>query len=662
MKTALRAVAGLLLLLGFVFGGAVLYWLNSDASMWKTKLAELASTQMGRTLSISGTIEPTFSIAQGFGIKVTGVALANAAGFQPASMLQLDELELVVDVLAALRQEVHIKKFVLRGADVTLEARGQSNNWTFKPAETTAPQSAAGEGDTAKGGLKLAADQVLVERLALTHINNGTRKNYSVATFSLQAAAGEPVQMQLAAAADGVPLALALTAGTLDALQSGQKQPLQVTLDYGVHKLALVGQYRRNGSEHALSELALDYNGIKASGMLSLNMPTAAGAVPNVIVDLNMPVLDLAQLPQGNAAATPAANTAAGTAAAGKQPLFSREPLPWDLLKSANLNLVLDVQQLRQAATVYGPLNLQAKLQNGALAATAVAQPPSAQSPITARITANSAQNLGLTVVAPALDPATLATWLGQEAPLVQAPAKMNLQLTGNGASLHQVMSSANGGLQFAFAPGKLNADALPATVTTVLGSLLGGDALQNASVGCMQGDFAIQNGVANVRALGAAATVLNASGTGNINLRDETLALNMVLDARDTIKQAPLLPVGISGSLQNPSVTADAKALAGQVVNSIVDNVAAQTIVGKFGGLAKAVTGMQGQAVQKPFNPCRPDEKPAATPAASAPAGPAAAPAKPDPAATAQELINNPAAAKEMLKDPSKLLNLFGQ
>lgn len=638
MRTFMKILGGLLLLVVVVVGGAAAYWMSMDASKWKGELTALASQQLGRTLTISGELTPTFSLSNGFGLRVTGVTLANAAGFQPTNMLSVNELELVVDVMAVLNHKIHVKKFLLKDADITLEARNSGNNWTFDNMASSHKPAADGAGTAEKPSI--AADTISIENLSLVHVQNGVRKDYKITLLDIAAAENEPVSIALAATADGKPISLNATAGSLAAIESGQKQKIDAELTFGDISLTVVADYRRAGDEHNFSNLTLDYNGIKATGNIALNL---AGAVPTVMADIAVPVIDFAALG--------GTGQGGGTSAADKDaPLFSRNPLPWDALKSVNANVALDIKQLLNGAKSYGPANLQLKLQNGGLGATVITQPPGATKPITAKVQANAARTAQIYVDAPGLDAATLASWLGQDEPLVQAPAHFNLNIAGAGISLHDVMASSNGALQLDFAPGKLNSSALPTALSAVLASLIGAEKFNNAAVACLKADFGIQNGIATARGLGTASSVLNASGDGLVSLRDETINLRFVVDATSTAKQIPLLPVGITGSLKNPTVAADTKALTGQVIGKVVDNVA-----GKFGGLANTLLGGSGgkAQVEKPFNPCRPNDKPEPQPAAAA--TPAA------PATQLQDVLKNPDAAKDIIKDPTKLLNMFG-
>lgn len=643
MRSASKIIGGLFLLGILLVGGAVAYWLTMDASVFKGELSTMASKQLGRTLTISGELKPTFSLSNGFGLRVTGVTLANAQGFQPQNILSIGELELVVDVMAALQKRVHVKKFVLNDTDLVLEARGDANNWTFKDRASAAAQPAPAEGQK----LEFAADEISIKDLSLAHIQNGTRKQYNVKSLDLTAADGEPVTVKLAADADGKDIVLDVKAGTLTAIEAGQKQKIEGSVKYGDIKADLVADYRRVGDEHTFGNLVLDYSGIKATGSVALNL---GGSVPMVMADLQLPTVDFAALSGGKSGGIAGGNTSA----ANDAPLFSHEPLPWDTLKSINLSAAIDIKQLLSGDKSYGPANLQAKLMNGLLNATLLTQPPGATKPVTIKTQANASKTLALQIDAPGLDAATLSRWLGQDEPLVQAPARFVLNATGQGNSLHDVMGGANGAMLLDFAPGKLNVGALPVGLSTVLASIVGAEKLSNASVACMIADFAIENGVAKARGLGTAASILNGSGEGGVNLRDETLNLRLVVDARETVKQIPLLPIGITGSLKKPVIAADMAALKGQVINSLVDNVAGQTIVGKIGAAAQGLTGSKQQVIKKPFNPCRPNDKPEpeAAPAEVAPAAPITNP---------KDLLNNPDAAKQIMKDPSQLLNLFG-
>ncbi|MGE3770841.1 MAG: AsmA family protein [Bdellovibrionales bacterium] len=597
-KAFLIILVPLLLLLG----GGIVYWYTMDASVWRDQLTAYASKKLGRTLTVVE-LSPSFSLATGFGVSLKGVQLANASGFSPKNMLVLDEAELVIDPFALLSRNLQVRKVLLNKADVILESRGDVTNWNFadKTAEDTKVKVPTGSDAPS---MTIGIDAVDATDLKIAKIADGQKKVYAVQSLHFEAPTGGRVALKMDAKADADDIRLDITAGSLEDVQSGAKQPLVAVIEYGSHHMKVRGNYRRQGDTHSVTEAEIFYGDVAGTGSVAFDM----GAVPGIGLDIKMPTLDLADVGKAKGGVTNAHDSGG---ADGR--VFSRSPLPWDVLKAMNLNATVDIGKLENDGRNLGPANIQAKLNGGQLVSTVVMQPPGAREPIITKVNASAAQRVNVGISAPSLEPTLLFSWLGSE-PILQAPAKFMAEFSGGGVSVHDVMASSNGQAVLEFMPGTLNIKALPVSVSGALASLVGMDQLQGAKLACAKLDFGLVNGVATARGIGMDSLPVIMAGEGNINLGGETANLRIVAEPRIAAAKGVRFPIYVKGDLAKPTAFADTAAIAGQVTGTVADTV--NKLVGEK-TVAATVTKLLGEKskdatqphIKMPFNPCRPND-----------------------------------------------------
>lgn len=642
MKKILLGFVGLVVL---ALLGAVVYWYTMDIDKLKNQLTAYASQKLGRTLTISGELSPSFSLTSGFSITVKGVSLANAKGFQPQNMVSLNELQLVVNPFGIFNKQIEISTLVIDNADVYLEQRGSQNNWTFANTAGT-PAAATHDAQGNSAAMAIGINSVVGKNLSLTKITDGQKKVYKITEVELQAALNKPVSLTMAAEADGKPLTLALLGGSLAEIQGGEKQKIDVTFDFAPHHITLQGSYRRSGDTHHLTNTVLTYNDIKATGDIALNL---AGTVPDVVLDIVVPSLDMAKLQsEGSGAGEPKPSDYAKS-----DQVFSRDLLPWSTLRAANVNAKLSVKQLLNDSQNMGPADIQARLQNGVLVSTVIMQPPGAKKPIILKTNASAAKQVSVALSAPSMEPTLL---LGEN-PLLQAPANLMLEITGSGNSLHDIAASANGRFVLEFLPGTLNAGALPLAAKGALASVVGLDQIDGARLACTKIDFGIVNGVATAQGIGVDSAPLVMAGDGAVNLGAETLNLRLVAEPQVAVARGARFPIYIKGTLGAPTTMVDTAAITGQIANAAAGK--AIKLIGNesVAGIADAFLGKSKDAAandyaKMPFNPCRPNAvEPVAVPTAQ-PVAPAA-----NPQQQIEQIIRDP---KKILENPEQLLKGF--
>lgn len=182
------------------------------------------------------------------------------------------------------------------------------------------------------------------------------------------------------------------------------------------------------------------------------------------------------------------------------------------------------------------------------------------------------------------------------------------LDVRGAGNSTADILGSLDGPVDLRLRDGTLShlaTEALGLDVAQALGVLIRGD--HPLPLRCARFDMLANNGVMEPRL----AVIDNRDSTvritGNVNLRDETMALRLVTQPKDWSLISLRTPITVNGTLGKPAVGIEAKNLAGRVLGAVALGVAA--------GPAAAVIPLieQGQKTESE-DPCNPT---AAAPAA---------------------------------------------
>ncbi len=145
------------------------------------------------------------------------------------------------------------------------------------------------------------------------------------------------------------------------------------------------------------------------------------------------------------------------------------------------------------------------------------------------------------------------------------------LRATGRGRSTAEILSTLDGQAQVQLNDGTLShlvTELAGLDLAQALGVLIRQD--QPLPLRCAVFDLQLQNGVVRPRR----AVLDNSDSTlrvvGQVDLRDETLALQVQVKPKDFSPLAPRVPIVISGTLGAPSLGVDGKRLAGKVLGAI--------------------------------------------------------------------------------------------
>jgi AsmA protein len=138
------------------------------------------------------------------------------------------------------------------------------------------------------------------------------------------------------------------------------------------------------------------------------------------------------------------------------------------------------------------------------------------------------------------------------------------IELSGTGDSVAKMLGSANGKIGVFVDGGEVSKFLMNAVAIDLWGlarTKLEGD--DNVQIRCVIADFGVKNGVAKANALVFDTDVVNVSGDGTINLKDEQMDLKLNPDPKDKSVASLNSPLHVRGTFSQPKVGPDVKRLA---------------------------------------------------------------------------------------------------
>ncbi len=243
----LRTVLKLVLLSVIVAGAAIVGVLSTmDFSTYRPLVAEKVKHATGRDFEITGDLR--LSIGMTPALVAEEVRLQNAPFGTRAEMIKARRLEAEVALLPLLLGRVEIRRLALIGPDILLETDEQGrSNWDFsrddEPATYARPATAE------QAALDLPnLDAVTIENGLLTFRNGRTGKTTKVEVVHFNgwsASRRAPLEVDLAAAIDGVPFHVAGQLGAFVTLGSPGPFPVDLTADLADFQIAVKGTVNR---------------------------------------------------------------------------------------------------------------------------------------------------------------------------------------------------------------------------------------------------------------------------------------------------------------------------------------------------------------------------------------------------------------------------------
>lgn len=676
-----------------------------DADAAKPRIIAAVREATGRELVIAGPIRLVLALHPS--VALTDVTLSNPPGFSRPQMATLKRLDLQLALLPLLSRRIEVDRLVFKGADILLEtdAKGQGN-WQLAPSPAATPSTVPSQPQlsSARTSGAFRIDKVVVEDSRIAYRGAGMAAPEVLAIRNLTLTANgsdQPFKVVMAADALGAPFTLSGNVGPLAALLGNAGHP--VTLDLAVAtegaSMLLAGSIadpvRLAGVDlrvkaaipdlAALSGLARTklpaLRGISVDGKLAdlagkpglstgfrlhdLRVAFAQGQfdgevtlapgsspllhgklqVARIDADALLAAAPIGSPPAGSATSPtqgPSPDPGAATPAPEPPRLIPDREWPLGMLRVADADLTLAIGEVIRGGIVYRDIAGHVLLRSGALRLDPFsAILPGGPAQFTLSVdAAKPTPPVAITISAPSLSLAPLLTAFRLPS-YGQGNLWVNADLRGVGRSAHQLAATLDGSIGLSMENAQIDAK--------VLGDLLKGlNVLGNGKAGlialrCLAVRMEARNGAATLRTLLLDTAPAHISGSGGLNLGQETLAIR----AQTTIRMgdtAIAAPIEIGGTFLAPRLKVDTAAPLAGLAAGAAGNNPFGIIIGRL-GLDQFAPGATGQSCANGLAIAHgetPPPEPAAGPQGQSPGAPPAQPAikPPNPADLLRQLF----------------------
>ena len=560
---------------------------NYDYNKLKPHIERSAYEATGRELKLGGDIELKIGFTPS--LVVENVSFQNAEwGSRPEAM-SIRRFEVQVAILPLLRGIIEVKRFVLLEPDILIETdRSGRSNLEFNSPKKTAlevrDKDESYEDEFRVPSLEVG--EVLLKNGLLTYNDGISAKSTSIKLKRLSAVATgmkSAVSIDLKGAFDETPFALS---GKLDSLAE-LTDPAQGALNISALKISLAKN--------------------NINGSVNLNLSAAR---PLITARFASDSLDLRELLQTEKVVD---EKKAGEKPVRIEKVFSSEPLPVDVLRSADLSLSFKTDSLITPMLSMKNLSIDLSLKNGHLKIA----------PLTGTIGGGKLdmsieiRPKGKAVVLDAIvkvDRLDLAT-MGKELKLTEllnGTIDTEMKVSGTGDSVADIMGSLDGKKKIVMGRGQIDnkyfkfiGGDLSSNLLSLLNPLA--EKEDYTIVNCMVVDFNIKEGLSRSSALVLDTSYMSVVGDGKINLKTEQLDISLKPEPKKGLGTEGLgkltLSLGelarafkLSGTLANPKLKVDK----GQTALSLGKVLGGKATFGPT-GIAAALAGTS----KDEENPC---------------------------------------------------------
>lgn len=654
LRTALIAVVVLVVALVATAAAIIL---STDFNQYRPIIAAEVEAATGRQLNLAGDLDVAVSLVPT--VTVQNVSFANADWGSRPEMVKVERLEVEMELLPLITGDIRVKRVVLVGADILLETDESGRpNWAFAEGEGTGTEAPA-EATSAPTRLP-TVNSVAIENASLTYRDGATGQSHTIALKKLSAEAPDassPVEIALEGALNDNPITLAGSVGAIQSLLADQPFPVDLSGEAGgaafsikgevakpksgqgfalnlsvqgdsladlsglagtplppLGPYSLAGQLTDAGDGYRIEGLQAKMGGSDVSGNASL---AVKGPRPRIEAALTSAKLDLADFGVEPEADQPGTETPAATGA-GDGRVFPADPLPLEGLKAVDAAVKFTAQQVIKAPVTLenvvaalsldgGKLTvsqLDTGISGGTLAATAVVDAGQAAPLVSAK------------VVTRQVEVGALLHTLGVSEVLSGGKVDSEVNLSGRGGSVREIMASLNGTTNVEMGSGRINNRFAEIVLADLVKLLTFDSTADSSNLNCMVVRFNIKDGHATSNGLVLDTNGATFVGSGAIDLGTEKLDMRFDPRAKETNLVNLAIPVQVRGTLAKPSVTPDPAALAAGIAGA----AAGAATGGVFGALAGLAGTGEATGTAGGENPC-------AAALASAGGGEAAAP-----------------------------------
>lgn len=591
---AASAVLALLVLVGFMW----------DWNWFRSLVEERISAEIGRPVQIGHfDIEALFS-RQPL-IVLDSIAVGNPPNFPSGSRLgSIDRLSVRIDLgrlLRSLGAEVVLPEIAVEHPNGDLRpGPGGNPNWVFDlPASSSGSGSASspqiGALVISDGNFRIADPKLKADIIVAVHTETGKAGHEDQLFVSVRGTyAGQPITgsfvggtlLSLRNPNEPYPVDLKLVNGSIQVRLKGVIQdPLKfagadLQLELGGDNLADL--YRLTGIPlaptppfHLVGHLDYTQNKIRfekftgtvgASDLQGDFDVERAGLVrPLVTANLTSRSVVFADL-AGFIGSTPGKADAANDTQelkteraeeAAKPKVIPDLPIDLPKLRSADFDVTYFGQQLQSTSTPFDNVRAKLTIENGKVSLLPLSF-GIGKSAITGNIHLDPAEKEQVDANADIeFHQIDLQRVLQKIADLKGSGlVDGTMHIKGSGNSLSQILASGSGGLDASMTGGDLRA-----LLIDLAGLDLGKAALSwigvpdRTALRCMIADFAIEQGMLQTRTLLFDTDEANLVGVGGINLKDESLALEITTQPKHVSLGRLPLPIEVGGTLKKPTI-----------------------------------------------------------------------------------------------------------
>lgn len=582
----------------------------------KAQLIAQVKKATGRTLEIKG--ETSVRFFPNIEVVAEDVSLSNPAGFTTPQLISLKKLATGAELRPLLRGELLINGITLDSAVIHLEeTKDGAKNWEFtteKVKETAEDATQAPEAQKKSSSpiKRFALGDIVITDSAISYIKpNAEVIELKAISLTLQGAdANSPLKLEGSADFRGEQVSLALDVAKPRDFMDDKASPVIValklpgaSLDFNGNaemgkSIAAKGKLNVNATALpnvlawatgkpaagnlpkqivvkgdanyadktlALSDATLRVDDVNATGALSVDH---GGSKPTIRGNLAFTELDLDAL-TGKAAA-PNTNVAGGvtskpsTSNAG----WSTAPIDLSGLKAVNADVDASWQKLTTGKLSVGATKLNANLKDGKLALT-IANAALYNGALSGVVNASSAGSIGADVKLAGIDIEALMTALSGKSRL-EGKTNLAFAVTAKGKSQSEWVNSLNGSGSLKVVDGALKGINIGQFLRDAKQGFLFKSESESTDFTDLTATFNIASGVLTNTDLAMKSPALRLAGEGTVNLPAKTLNYRLTPTLAQTSKgqggkdsvAGVTVPLVITGSWSNPSVTPDLEAM----------------------------------------------------------------------------------------------------
>ena len=593
-----------------------------DFNSYKDVVVQQVKAATGRELVLAGDVKVGISLTPH--LEIDQVSFRNADWGTEPQMLKLEKLEADVALIPLLSSQIQIKRVRLVGAEILLETNKDGlGNWVM--------------GDTAGGSSSAPLPQIgeaAIENAKIRWKNGvtGVLRTFEVGKLTLAPndALGN-LAVVFEGKADDAPISLKGITGSLANFTNGPL-PINATGTIAGGDLAVKGEIAEPASVKGVV-LDVTLNGKSATDLgplfgttlpklgayqlrTKIANPDGKFAFDGLVAKLGNS--DFTGHIDVDPATTPVTVNAAlasnhlDLADFGVQPdaksappsdgkVFSADPWDFTALQAVDGQFHVNLQQLIFGATTLENVISEGALKSGQIKVTSVtanlgggtigmaANVNGAATPaaVEARLRANN------------VDAAPLLSAMGMDGAVTAGHVNVEAAVQGPGASLRGLMAGLNGGVHLEMGEGAINNDFARLMFADLFQLVTFGGTSEAAHVNCLVTDFSAVDGIAGAKTLVLDTPGVTIVGSGDVNLRDETLHLHFDSNSKRVNLANLAVPINVGGTLAHPSVSPDPMG----AVNNTADFAARAANTATFGALS-SLTGV-GASSGSSANPC---------------------------------------------------------